>query len=508
VRKPVPLVDMNFYLGEGSITSFGAGTGWTCASMSSGALGCWGANGAYQLGQGAAVTAARPYPQPIVLGTGTSAQLMRPPIVLASTGSVVSNANLTMLSGVYIGGKLYLWGRATFYNFTTPTAVAGFPDNVVQVSLGGTHVCALTAASEIYCQGRNYDGQLGNGNTVDQSSAVKVVTTGTPLAGKQIEKITSAAYASCALTTDGTVACWGDNGLGQLGNTGTGDRNVPTALTDTNGVLSSGRVIDIDGGSRFFCAAKTNGVACWGENVYGNLGNGATSARSYIPVAVADDGVFSAGVTAMDSGEHSTCAIAASNSRMYCWGYNGAGGLGITSDSSISTTSMTRPTLNAATTAYRGVVVGAEYSCGYTATAMDCWGKNTDSQLGRGAASSGPTPIGPVSSGTMFASGFASVAAGSATVCAATLQWSVVCWGSSNYYQAGRGVTTSSLSPDYVILASSEITGMALECPTGSLLVKGGSCSLVTDRTYYYRVTYSVPDAPDWVSAATVVARS
>jgi len=276
VRKPVPLVDMNFYLGEGSITSFGAGTGWTCASMSSGALGCWGANGTYQLGQGAAVTAARPYPQPIVLGTGTSAQLMRPPIVLSSTGMALSSGNTSMLSAAYVGGKLYLWGKATYYSYTVPTAIAGFPDNVVQVSLGGTHVCAVTAAREIYCQGRNFDGQLGIGNTTDQATAVKVTVTGTPLAGKQVEKVALASYASCALTVDGTVACWGDNSLGQLGNTTAGDRTVPTALTDSNNVLTPGTVVDIDAGSVFFCVGKTNGAACWGENVYGNLGRGNT----------------------------------------------------------------------------------------------------------------------------------------------------------------------------------------------------------------------------------------
>ena len=81
-------------------------------------------------------------------------------------------------------------------------------------------------------------------------------------------------YHSCALETDGTVACWGLNGNGQLGDGTTTDRASPTAVPGLSDVA------EIALGSAHSCARKTDGtVACWGANIYGQLGDGTTTDR-------------------------------------------------------------------------------------------------------------------------------------------------------------------------------------------------------------------------------------
>lgn len=87
---------------------------------------------------------------------------------------------------------------------------------VTKISVGYNHACAI-AGGAAYCWGENGSGQLGNSSYTDSDEPVAVTTTGTPLAGKTVVDI-SAGYAfTCAVTSEGKVACWGYNSNGQLG---------------------------------------------------------------------------------------------------------------------------------------------------------------------------------------------------------------------------------------------------------------------------------------------------
>ena len=93
---------------------------------------------------------------------------------------------------------------------------------------------------------------------------------------------------SCALLGDGTVRCWGDNSVGQLGNGTTTDSNVPVVVS---GLDRCRRHRRRPYGSHT-CALLGDGTArCWGSNTSGQLGNGTTTS-SNVPVTVS--GVYRA----------------------------------------------------------------------------------------------------------------------------------------------------------------------------------------------------------------------
>src|SRR5439155_368767 len=124
---------------------------------------------------------------------------------------------------------------------------------------------------------------------------------------------------SCGMGTSGTTVCWGDNGIGQLGNGTTGGiGTTPTAVSTPPGIGFS----VVNAGSARACGVAVNGQAyCWGA---GTLGDGTTDASS-TPTLVAAPGVH---FVTVDVGQNASCA-ADTLGTGYCWGINRARELGI-----------------------------------------------------------------------------------------------------------------------------------------------------------------------------------
>ena len=119
---------------------------------------------------------------------------------------------------------------------------------------------------------------------------------------------------ACALTTAGGVKCWGNNLFGQLGN-GTTTFSSPVPV-DVSGL--AGGVTAIDSGFGHTCAVMSNrGVKCWGGNAYGQLGAGKAVTAQRTPVDIA--GLGSA-ISAIAAGSHHTCALTTAG-RVKCWGH-------------------------------------------------------------------------------------------------------------------------------------------------------------------------------------------
>src|SRR4051794_8728008 len=97
------------------------------------------------------------------------------------------------------------------------TAVAPDPGPIAEVAIGPTSACALSQSGSVACWGDNTYGQLGDGTSTDSNRPVPITTTGTPLAGKTVAHVYVGTNRACALTTDGVAACWGLNSFGQLG---------------------------------------------------------------------------------------------------------------------------------------------------------------------------------------------------------------------------------------------------------------------------------------------------
>jgi alpha-tubulin suppressor-like RCC1 family protein len=315
------------------------------------------------------------------------------------------------------------------------------PSPVTAIAAGGAHSCALKQNGTVACWGRNYEGQLGDGTTTNRPTPAPV----TGLSG--VTAITTGSTQSCALKQGGTVACWGSNYFGQLGDGTTTDRLSPTAVVGLSGVTA------ITGGSHS-CALKQNGtVACWGWNAYGELGDGTTTDR-WTPTPVTG----LTGVTAITAGIHHSCALK-QDGTVACWGWNGHGELG---DGTVTDRSMPTPVVGL--TGVTAITASEENSCALkqNGTAA-CWGSNFYGQLGDGTTTNRVTPTVVV--------GLAGVTAISSS-CALKQDATVACWGPNSSGQIGDGTTTDRLTPTAVV----GLTGATVISSSGST-----ACALAQD---------------------------
>jgi alpha-tubulin suppressor-like RCC1 family protein len=134
-----------------------------------------------------------------------------------------------------------------------------------------------------------------------------------------------------AVTPAGNTYCWGNNAFGQLGDGTATARNVPT-LVATGGPT----FVQLSAGAFHTCGLTAGGAAyCWGQNTSGQLGNGGTG-NSLAPVAVSTSLTF----RSISAGELFTCGVVgtpapsggttAGAGDVYCWGDNEYGQVGNT----------------------------------------------------------------------------------------------------------------------------------------------------------------------------------
>jgi hypothetical protein len=146
------------------------------------------------------------------------------------------------------------------------------------------------------------------------------------LAGKTLTQVSTGSDFACALDTAGAAYCWGDNNYGELGDGNTKISLVPVAV-DTRGALAGKTITQISAWGQP-CALDSAGSAyCWGQNSSGQLGDGSDQ-NSSVPVSVDMAGVLAGkSLTQVSVGGGHTCALDSSGAA-YCWGDNEAGDLG------------------------------------------------------------------------------------------------------------------------------------------------------------------------------------
>jgi alpha-tubulin suppressor-like RCC1 family protein len=266
-------------------------------------------------------------------------------------------------------------GDGSFSTFALNPVNVNSLTGAVAIAASYGHTCALLSNATLKCWGENREGQLGNGTTANPGTAQPVTVSG--ISGATA--VATGAYHTCALLNTGTVRCWGRNHQGQLGNGTATSSSLPVTVSGLSGVAK------ISGGGVHTCAVLTDGtMRCWGENVFGQLGTGST-ATSYTPVQVA--GITNA--VDVSVGWRHTCALLADGT-VRCWGENAFGQLG-----NGSTTNATTPVPVTGITGAVGVTAGWwHHSCALLSSGtVKCWGVNQWGQFGNGATVNSRTPV-------------------------------------------------------------------------------------------------------------------
>jgi alpha-tubulin suppressor-like RCC1 family protein len=336
--------------------------------------------------------------------------------------------------GLDLSGEAYCWGNnwhgqlgdgSTTGSHTPVAVVMPTGASFAAISAGEAHTAALTTTGIAYAWGSNYEGLLGTGTPVANSS--------TPVAvlmppGESFAAIDAGDFHTVALTAKGAAYGWGFNWDGQLGDGTTTDSGTPVAV-----VMPAGEsFIAISAGREHSVALTGTGTAyAWGANWDGQLGDGTTT-ESSTPVAVSMPAGES--FAAISAGWEHTVALTA-NGAAYAWG----------SDNTSTPVAVAMPT----GVSFAAISGGARYTVALTSTGIAyAWGRNMDGQLGDGTTMDRSTPV-PVDTDQSFAAinasfGFSFRGMHTAAI---TTTGAAYAWGSNAEGKLGDGTTTASSTP-------------------------------------------------------------
>jgi alpha-tubulin suppressor-like RCC1 family protein len=324
---------------------------------------------------------------------------------------------------------------------------------VVQADGGGDHTCAVRTDGTVWCWGDNDFGQLGDGTSVARLMPVKVVNL------TQVVQVSAGVEHTCATRSNHTVWCWGRNDFGQVGDGATSTRLTPVRVIGLTGVEK------VSAGDYFTCAVRSVGtVWCWGDNWAGALGNGTVSPISQ-PTPVQAIGLSQA--RQVSAGGSATCARRSDGS-VRCWGWNSSyGQVGVPSWSD-QTTPVAVQGLPGPVTQ---VQAGGYHACARRSDgSVWCWGTNRAGALGTGTV--GPTRVTTPTKSLM--TNAAGVSVGDDFTCARTSGKRVKCWGINTSGQLGNGALVSRSAPVAVV---------GLASVAGISSGNAHTCAVLTDHT-------------------------
>ena len=305
--------------------------------------------------------------------------------------------------------------------YATPTEVAGA---VEDVSVGGGHLCYRLGGT-VHCLGRNGDHQAGDPvrAPVSLPRAIELM--------EPSSRVAIGGLHSCAIFGGGSSTfCWGDDDYGQLGDGEVSLHEWIPAEVDTP--MSTGAWTALAAGARHTCGVRDGAAWCWGDGARGALGYSASGPTPMAGLAIAT------GVRAIAAGTQLSCALLDAGV-VQCWGAGDRGQRGVsgmTDSSTPETVPLTGPA--------HVLGVGAAHACVTTMAGVECWGDATDGQLGTAPSPvPAPLPMGvPGGIPSMTA-----LALGEGHTCARADDGGVWCWGRNDYGQLGRGHYDSAPAP-------------------------------------------------------------
>jgi alpha-tubulin suppressor-like RCC1 family protein len=307
--------------GVAVISGISLGDETTCVSAGP-MLRCWGNNMEGELGDGTLTSRSTPE----VVGGGNGL-----PFTAFTT-------DYNFVCGVIADAGSNCWGDNRFGELGRGIDGGTYPspgpvESPVSLYFGrsdGFHTCAVDGTGNVWCWGSNLYGEVG----INSSQFVITVPMKVAVLGSGNSSVVGGEEHTCAVTAGGGVSCWGDNMFGQMGvGLGTPGSAVPEAVP----ALSGGISLLSAGGNHTCALSKLGGLQCWGDGESGEIGDGMSGCGHFVGTP-ADVVGMSSGVIEVSAGTFHTCAIA-STGGVYCWGDNEFGqiGDGTTIDRSVPT---------------------------------------------------------------------------------------------------------------------------------------------------------------------------
>lgn len=422
------------------------------------------------------------------LGDGTTTTRTAPIIVMVPSGLRFTQISASESYSVALttNGKLYAWGNnssgqlgdGTLTSHSLPVAVSLPVDvHITQVSAGATQCLALTDNGDIYAWGSNSNGQLGDGTVINRLTPILVSNTTLPT-GIKFTQVASGGSHSIALSSDGKPYAWGRNDNGQLGDSTTSDRLVPTSVKIRTVLLPLGtRFVQVLAGSAHSTALAADGkLYAWGNGADGQLGDGTSTTRTTrVPLSFPSNAYFTQIAVASNQG----LALTA-DGVLYAWGKNSEGQLG---DGTLTTQYSPVIVKNSfAATGYVQASTGSVHSVALRADGLlYAWGSNSNGTLGNGTVTGSTSPVQVNRGGLTPGTRFIQVAAGSSHSLALATDGLVYAWG-----QIYGGALGTSTGTDNTLPTAVRITGL----PAGTRFtqVAAGayiSLALAADGTLY-----------------------
>lgn len=365
---------------------------------------------------------------------------------VAQTGGV-------LCSGQNGSGQLGVDPAVTPFSFDNFLAVPGVT-TVVELVGGNSHFCARNTAGRVFCWGG-----LAVANVSDAVALSGASPNGSfqpvDIGAANVRGLAAGYGHTCAIQNNNTVNCWGSNTNGQLGNGNKINNSFPNAVTGLTGIsqIVAGRL------STCAISSLTNEVRCWGASYYGELGP-VTSISSPLPIDVPNvekvlklstsrgfgpcyiggdssaqaqvycrnsSGGFDVvngtiGASQVVSGASFSCALIATNGGVKCWGDNFAGQLG-----NGNNTPFNDPQDVTGLTGVKAITAGHFHACAWTSTdSVKCWGYNLFQQLATTATPQSNLPL-----DVPGLTGIKDLSAGGNSTCAIAGTGKVMCWGVS-----------------------------------------------------------------------------
>lgn len=318
-------------------------------------------------------------------------------------------------------GEVKCWGKilSSEADYLASPYPIEFSTSVVDVAPGAEHACALLRDGTVWCWGSNAGGQIGSAGASATPQQVEL--------GGQATALGAGLAHSCAEVGD-SVYCWGDNTSTQSARACDADRcDTPTAVLgfsdathlslgsdhscvigasgnvfcwgagdqgqlgtagsgetaiDAAQVIGLSDIVEIASGAFFSCARNLRGnVRCWGQNIYQQLGRDVFSKFSGVPQEVEN---APEAISIAVGTEHS--CLVSRRQEVWCWGMNYAGQCGL---ETINGTLSVALRANEITDAIQ-VATGREHSCALLSDGQVlCWGSDNCGQLGRGTGGEG-----------------------------------------------------------------------------------------------------------------------